>query len=211
MDALTTSQLALLAVYCGIVAVLSLFGFHRWFILRIYYKHRGQEPPAPARFDPLPGVTVQLPIFNEYHVVERLLGAVGGIDWPRDRLEIQVLDDSTDETQGRARAAVERLRARGVDARYLHRADRNGFKAGALAAGLKQARHDFIFILDADFVPQPNVLHEAMHPFTDSAVGMVQMRWGHLNRRFSILTRIQSIFLDGHLVIEHTARNRSGR
>ena len=211
MDALTTSQLALLAVYCGIVAVLSLFGFHRWFILRIYYKHRGQEPPAPARFDPLPGVTVQLPIFNEYHVVKRLLGAVGGLDWPRDRLEIQVLDDSTDETQGRARAAVERLRARGVDARYLHRADRNGFKAGALAAGLKQARHDFIFILDADFVPQPNVLHEAMHPFTDSAVGMVQMRWGHLNRRFSILTRIQSIFLDGHLVIEHTARNRSGR
>jgi len=211
MEALTTWQLALLAVYLGIVSVLSLFGFHRWFILRIYYRHRDRQPQAPGRFGTLPGVTVQLPIYNEYHVVERLLGAVGRIDWPADRLEIQVLDDSTDETQGRARAAVERLCSRGIDARYLHRPDRTGFKAGALEAGLEQARHDFIFILDADFLPQPSVLREAMHHFTDAGVGMLQMRWGHLNRHFSVLTRIQSIFLDGHLVIEHTARNRSGR
>jgi cellulose synthase/poly-beta-1,6-N-acetylglucosamine synthase-like glycosyltransferase len=211
MDALTTSQVALLILYCGIVAVLSLFGFHRWFILRIYYKHRDQEPVTPGHFESLPGVTVQLPIYNEYHVVDRLLEAVGKIHWPQDRLEIQVLDDSTDETQGRARAAVERLRAAGVDARHLHRDDRTGFKAGALEAGLEKAQHDFIFILDADFVVPPDVLHKSMHQFTDEGIGMVQMRWGHLNRHFSVLTRIQSIFLDGHLVIEHTARNRSGR
>ena len=211
MEALTTWQLTLLAIYCGIVAVLSLFGFHRWFILRIYYRHRNQPSKSPELFESLPGVTVQLPIFNEYHVVERLLEAVGKLDWPRNRLEIQVLDDSTDETQGRARAAVERLRSKGVNARYLHRDDRTGFKAGALAAGLEQAQHDYIFILDADFLPPPKVLHESMHHFTDEGIGMVQMRWGHLNRHFSVLTRIQSIFLDGHLVIEHTARNRSGR
>jgi cellulose synthase/poly-beta-1,6-N-acetylglucosamine synthase-like glycosyltransferase len=211
MDALTPWHIGLLGAYCAIVAVLSLFGFHRWFILRVYYRHRHREPQPAGRFAELPGVTVQLPIYNEYHVVERLLEAVGRLDWPRDRLEIQVLDDSTDETRGRARAAVERLQAQGIDARYLPREDRAGFKAGALAAGLKQARHDYIFILDADFVPPPGVLHEAMHHFTDEGLGMVQMRWGHLNRHHSLLTRIQSIFLDGHLVIEHTARNRSGR
>lgn len=211
MDALTNWQLALLALYCGIVAVLSLFGFHRWFILRVYYKYRDVVPQAAGQFESLPGVTVQLPIFNEYHVIDRLVDAVGRIDWPADRLEIQVLDDSTDETQGRARAAVERLRARGINAHYLHRSERSGFKAGALEAGLARAEHEFIFILDADFVPPPNVLHESMPHFTDAGIGMVQMRWGHLNRHFSVLTRIQSIFLDGHLVIEHTARNRSGR
>jgi cellulose synthase/poly-beta-1,6-N-acetylglucosamine synthase-like glycosyltransferase len=211
MEDLTTWQLALLAIYCGIVAVLSLFGFHRWLILRIYYRHRRQPAKSPELFESLPGVTVQLPIFNEYHVVQRLIEAVGKFDWPRDRLEIQVLDDSTDETQGRARAAVERLQSRGINARYLRRDDRTGFKAGALAAGLEQAQHDYIFILDADFLPPPKVLHESMHHFTDEGLGMVQMRWGHLNRHFSVLTRIQSIFLDGHLVIEHTARNRSGR
>ncbi|MDA0334105.1 MAG: glycosyltransferase [bacterium] len=211
MEALTTWQTALLAVYCGIVAFLSLFGFHRWFILRVYYRYRHQSPQPQGHFESLPGVTVQLPIFNEYHVVERLLEAVGRIDWPLDRLEIQVLDDSTDETQARALAAVSRLQARGVCAHYIHRADRTGYKAGALEAGLKQAQHDFIFILDADFVPPANVLHQSMHHFTDAGIGMVQMRWGHMNRHFSVLTRIQSIFLDGHLVIEHTARNRSGR
>lgn len=211
MADLTTWQLLLLSLYCGIVAVLSLFGFHRWFILRIFYRYKNQVPQAAGTFSELPGVTVQLPIYNEYHVVDRLLDAVGSIDWPRDRFEVQVLDDSTDETQGRARAAVDRLCAAGIDARYLHRDNRAGFKAGALEAGLQQARHDFIFILDADFVPPPSVLHEAMDHFTDDGIGMVQMRWGHLNRHHSLLTRIQSIFLDGHLVIEHTARNRSGR
>ncbi|MEE2657430.1 MAG: glycosyltransferase [Candidatus Latescibacterota bacterium] len=211
MDYLTSGQTGLLAVYCSIVAVLSLYGFHRWFILRLYFRHRNEKHVPKGRFAELPGVTVQLPVYNEYHVVDRLIQAVGELNYPSDRLEIQVLDDSTDETRERARAAVEQLRARDMDAHYRHRENRRGFKAGALAAGLERARHDLIFILDADFVPPPDVLQRAVHGFTDPSIGMVQMRWGHLNRTYSLLTRIQSIFLDGHLVIEHTARNRSGR
>lgn len=211
MDALSTWQFTVLALYCAIVAFLSLFGFHRWHNLRLYLRHR-HDPITPlGHFDDLPGVTVQLPIYNEFHVVERLIDAVGRLDYPQDRLQIQVLDDSTDETTGRARAAVERLRATGVDIDYIHRESRHGFKAGALEHGLISARHEFIFILDADFVPSPEVLHQSIHHFTDPGIGMVQMRWGHINRHHSLLTRIQSIFLDGHLVIEHTARSRSGR
>ena len=204
-------QLVCLAIYCGIVIVLSVFGFHRYHMMRLFFKHRGHDPVPSRRFDELPGVTVQLPIFNEYHVVDRLLEAVAGLDYPRDRLEIQVLDDSIDETADKARLAVDRLAGQGVDIAYIHRDDRVGFKAGALANGLTRAKHDFVFILDADFVPPPAVLKEAIHHFTDEKLGMVQMRWGHLNRRYSLLTRLQSIFLDGHLVIEHLARNRSGR
>ena len=211
LGALSAAQIALLTLYCVTVGLLSLYGFHRWFMLRLYCRHRRETPEPPGRFAELPRVTVQLPIYNEYHVVDRLVDSIGSLHYPKDRLEVQVLDDSTDETRGRAVAAVERLKAQGVDARYLHRDNREGYKAGALAAGLSLTRSEFIFLLDADFVPPPDVLEEAIHHFTDDRIGMVQMRWGHLNRRFSLLTRIQSIFLDGHLVIEHTARNRSGR
>ena len=204
-------QIACLSFYCFIVAVLSLYGFHRWFMLRLYFKHRGDSTAPRSRFAELPGVTVQLPLYNEYHVVDRLLTAVGELDYPRDRLQVQVLDDSTDETQERALLAVERLAAQGLNIEYLHRDSRAGFKAGALASGLERAEHDFILVLDADFVPRPDLLQRAIHYFTAPEIGMVQMRWGHLNRDYSLLTRIQSIFLDGHLVIEHTARNRSGR
>ncbi len=201
----------LLTIYCGIVALLSLYGFHRYHMMRLYFKHSGPSEPPDSRFDSLPGVTVQLPMYNEFHVVERLLEAVSKLDYPRDRLQVQVLDDSVDETLQRARRAVETLRAGGLDIDYLHRDSREGFKAGALAAGLEQAKHEFIFILDADFVPPPDVLKRSIDYFTNARLGMVQMRWGHLNRKYSLLTRIQSIFLDGHLMIEHTARNRSGR
>ena len=211
MEALSTWQFTILAMYCGIVAVLSLYGFHRWHNLRLYLRHRHDVIEPPSHFAELPGVTVQLPIYNEYHVVERLIEAVGRLDYPRDRLQIQVLDDSTDETTGRALAAVERLQAAGIDIDHIHREHRHGFKAGALEHGLQSARHEFIFILDADFVPSPDVVQRAIHHFTDTGIGMVQMRWGHINRHHSLLTRIQSIFLDGHLVIEHTARSRSGR
>jgi cellulose synthase/poly-beta-1,6-N-acetylglucosamine synthase-like glycosyltransferase len=156
-------------------------------------------------------VTIQLPLFNEVYVVERLIDAVAAIDYPRDLMEIQVLDDSTDETSAVALRAVERYRAQGYDIRYLHREERLGFKAGALQSGLEAARGEFLMIFDADFVPCPQVLRESLPHFADPAVGMVQARWEHLNRDYSLLTRIQSIFLDGHFVIEHTARNRSGR
>jgi cellulose synthase/poly-beta-1,6-N-acetylglucosamine synthase-like glycosyltransferase len=204
-------QIACLVVYCTIVLALSVYGFHRYQMMRLYYKHR-REPSVPkAHFETLPSVTVQLPIYNEFHVVERLLEAVARIDYPRDRLQVQVLDDSQDETREKARLIVERLARQGLDIEYLNRASREGFKAGALAAGLQSTQGEFVLILDADFVPSPQILHQSIHYFTDPEIGMVQMRWGHLNRTYSLLTRIQAIFLDGHFVIEHTARNRSGR
>ncbi|MDD5349619.1 MAG: glycosyltransferase family 2 protein [Chthoniobacteraceae bacterium] len=164
-----------------------------------------------GRFETLPKVTVQLPVFNELYVVERLLNAVAALDYPRDLLQIQVLDDSTDETCLLAETGVKQLREQGFNVQYIHRTDRTGFKAGALENGLQTCDGEFILILDADFVPKPNLLRDTIHYFTNPKVGMVQSRWGHINRDYSMLTRIQAMFLDGHLVLEQTARSRAGR
>jgi cellulose synthase/poly-beta-1,6-N-acetylglucosamine synthase-like glycosyltransferase len=144
-------------------------------------------------------------------VVTRLIDHVCRIRHPRERLEIQVLDDSTDDTVEIARAAVAAWRARGVDIVHLHREDRTGFKAGALQAGMLVARGELIAVFDADFVPSEDFLEKIVPHFGDAGVGMVQARWDHINRDYSLLTQAQSILLDGHFVIEHTARNRSGR
>jgi cellulose synthase/poly-beta-1,6-N-acetylglucosamine synthase-like glycosyltransferase len=208
---MTAWQWGVLAVYSGIVLLLGVYGFHRWLMLRLFFRHRHQSPPSPTPFADLPPVTVQLPLYNELPVAGRLIDAVCRLDYPRDRLHIQVLDDSLDHTAQLARAAAERWRAQGVDIDYRHRADRKGYKAGALEEGLKSAKGEFVLIFDADFLPPPGVLKAAIHHFTDPALGMVQLRWGHLNRAYSLLTRIQALFLDAHFVVEHTARNRSGR
>ena len=200
-----------MSIYCTVIALLSIYGVHRYLILHLFYKHCDAPVFPRDRFETLPFVTIQLPLYNEFHVVERLLGAVSRIDYPRHRLQIQVLDDSRDETREKALRITRRLAARGLDIEYMSRSSRSGFKAGALAAGLEQARGEFVLIFDADFVPPPRILHQVIHYFTDPRIGMVQMRWSHLNRHYSLLTRIQSIFLDGHFMIEHTARNRSGR
>ena len=200
-----------LALYFSALIVLSGYGIHRWYLLWLYsrLKHNRIEPgPLPA--DP-PVLTVQLPIFNEMYVAERLVEAVTAIDYPRDRLEIQVLDDSTDETVAIAARAVARARTRGFRIVHLHRSDRSGFKAGALEAGLERSEGELVAVFDADFLPEPDFAHRLVPYFNDPGVGMVQARWGHLNRMFSALTRVQAMFLDGHFVIEHTARNRSGR
>ena len=204
-------QIACLVAYSLIVVSLSLYGLHRYHMLRLFFRHRRKRLTAHDHFEELPAVTVQLPMYNEFHVVERLLDAVAGIDYPRDRFQVQVLDDSQDDTRARARNAAQRLAATGLDIEYVNRDSRVGYKAGALAAGLGRASGEFVLILDADFVPNPDILQRSIHFFTDPGIGMVQMRWGHLNRTHSLLTRIQSIFLDGHFVIEHTARNGSGR
>jgi cellulose synthase/poly-beta-1,6-N-acetylglucosamine synthase-like glycosyltransferase len=201
----------LLAVYLVVLFALALLGAHRAMLVWLYRRHRGDRPAPRARFAELPVVTVQLPLYNESCVAERLLDAVARIDWPRDRLEIQVLDDSTDETRELCRARCGKLSQQGFDIHYLHRADRTGFKAGALAAGLARARGQFILMFDADFLPAPDVLHQTIHYFTDEKIAMVQLRWEHCNRDFSRLTEIQALMLDGHFVIEHTARHRSGR
>ena len=187
------------------------YGVHRYFIIYLFLKNRKREPVPAARFEHLPVVTVQLPIFNEIYVVERLLSSVSELDYPRDRLQIQVLDDSTDDTREITADCAAELRERGFDVELIHRTDRTGFKAGALERGLATARGEFVCILDADFVPPPHLLRKTVDFFTDPKVGMIQTRWGHLNRGYSLLTRVQAMFLDGHLVLEQTARSRSGR
>jgi cellulose synthase/poly-beta-1,6-N-acetylglucosamine synthase-like glycosyltransferase len=164
---------------------------------------------AAARAD-LPRVTVQLPVYNERYVVGRLLQAVAALDWPRDRLEVQVLDDSTDDTTGRLESLAARYRAEGLDVTLLHRADRTGFKAGALAAGLARATGAFVAILDADAVPAPDFLRRMMPGFADPRVGAVQGRWGHVNEGYSPLTRGQALALDGHFGVEQAARSGGG-
>jgi cellulose synthase/poly-beta-1,6-N-acetylglucosamine synthase-like glycosyltransferase len=204
-------QWFVLGAYYAVLALLAVYGAHRAVMLRLYYRHRDDAPRAGPEPDPLPRVTVQLPIYNEVYVVDRLVEAVAAMDYPPELLEIQILDDSTDETADVARAAAERLRARGRDIRHLRRASRTGFKAGALQEALDSATGELVLIFDADFVPSPGFLRECLPHFADPRVGLVQARWGHLNRDYSLLTRIQSILLDGHFVVEHTARHRSGR
>ncbi len=206
-----TAQIATLIAYYLVLGLLAMYGAHRVLMVRLYYRHRRDVPRPAGDLSPLPHVTVQLPLYNEVYVVERLIDAVTALDYPRELLEIQVLDDSTDETREVARRVIDRHRKRGFDIAYLPRAERKGFKAGALQEGLTVARGEFLMIFDADFVPRPEVLRRILPYFADPSVGMVQARWEHLNRDFSLLTRIQSIFLDGHFVIEHTARHRSGR
>ncbi len=196
--------------YVMVFAGLSIFGAHRLKVLYLYWKHRQAEPVPPRQFQTLPRVTVQLPIFNEMHMVERLLRAVVALDYPRDLLQVQVLDDSTDETASLSERLCTELRAQGHDVEFRHRTNRHGFKAGALDEAMATATGEFIVIFDADFVPAPDMLQKMIHHFTDERVGLVQARWGHINRGFSLLTKLQAMFLDGHLVLEQTARSRHG-
>jgi cellulose synthase/poly-beta-1,6-N-acetylglucosamine synthase-like glycosyltransferase len=205
------SRDALVLCYLSVLAAVAVYGLHRYALVYLYLKHRDEGYQPRSRFDVLPRVTVQLPMYNEDLVAERIIQATCQIDYPLERLEIQVLDDSTDRSAGIARRACEEWAAKGYPIRYIHRESREGYKAGALEAGLKQATGEFIAIFDADFVPPRDILHNVVDYFTDPTIGMVQVRWDHLNRNASLLTKTQAIFLDGHFIIEHTARNRSGR
>ena len=200
-----------LIAYLAILVLLCGYGFHRYLMVFLYYRNKGKVPKPKSEWPDLPPVTVQLPIYNELYVVERLIDATCRIDYPVGKLEIQVLDDSTDETQGICRRKVDEWAAKGVDIVYVHREDRTGYKAGALDHGMKTMKGGFVAVFDADFLPPPDFLMRTIHFFTDDAIGMVQTRWGHLNRDYSMLTEVQSILLDGHFIMEHCARNRSGR
>jgi cellulose synthase/poly-beta-1,6-N-acetylglucosamine synthase-like glycosyltransferase len=202
----------IVALYLAVMLVLSAYGLHRYQLVYLYYRNRhGAAGEAAGRFERLPAVTVQLPIYNEQFVVEQLLEAVCRLEYPRELLQIQVLDDSTDETRAVARAASERYAALGHPVEYVHRTHRHGYKAGALQAGLDTASGELIAIFDADFQPQPDFLHRTVHYFSDPRVGMVQARWTFRNRDQSVLTRVQAILLDGHFIFEHGGRARSGR
>ena len=208
---MTPVETLTLVLYFFVLIVLAIYGWHRYYLVWLYIRHRRNQPKAGPPLHPMPIVTIQLPLYNELYVADRLIASVCAIDYPRELLEIQVLDDSTDETRSVAELAVRRFAAEGVDIKYFHRTNRRGFKAGALEEGMKVARGEFIAIFDADFLPSRDFLARLMPHFADPAVGMVQARWGHINQDYSLLTKIQSILLDGHFILEHGGRNRSGR
>jgi cellulose synthase/poly-beta-1,6-N-acetylglucosamine synthase-like glycosyltransferase len=204
-------DLALLIPYFIVLVLLASYGVHRYILVYLYYKNRKNHTgEASQKFSELPRVTVQLPIFNEQYVVGRLVEAICRLQYPKDKLDIQVLDDSTDETVTVAHDLVERYAALGHPITYIHRTNREGFKAGALANGLKTARGEFVAIFDADFTPPEDFLLRTVDHFTDPNVGMVQTRWTHINRHYSFLTEVEAMLLDGHFVLEHSGRARSG-
>ena len=204
-------ETGILILYFLSMGLLAMYGLHRLYLVFLYRRHRSEIVPPPPDPPSFPLLTVQLPIYNELYVAGRIIDAACSLDYPRERLEIQVLDDSTDETADLCRRKVEAYAARGFRIRHLRRGARDGFKAGALEAGLKEASGELVAIFDADFIPPADFARRILPHFSNPSVGMVQARWGHLNRDYSALTRVQSIFLDGHFVIEQTARNRSGR
>jgi cellulose synthase/poly-beta-1,6-N-acetylglucosamine synthase-like glycosyltransferase len=208
---LNTFDTVLLIPYFAVLIILAAYGLHRYWLVFTYYRYRKNRlgPPAQA-FAHLPRVTIQLPIYNERYVVDRLVESACLVDYPRELLDIQLLDDSTDETVEVARACVERFAAQGHPIVYVHRDNREGFKAGALEAGLRTAKGEFIAIFDADFVIPTDFLQRTVHYFTDPGIGMLQTRWTFLNRDYSFLTRVQATLLDGHFVLEHGARARAG-
>ncbi len=201
-----------LIVYFGILTILAIYGVYRVKQVVEFWRYSKFPPKPKGHFaaDNLPQVTVQLPLFNEMYVVERLVKAVTEIDYPRDRLEIQVLDDSTDETVRIASETVAKYAREGFNIHYIHRDDRTGFKAGALENGMKTAKGHLIAIFDADFVPKPDFLRKLIDFFIEPTVGCAQMRWSHINGSYNLLTRLQTIMLDGHFVVEQTTRNRTG-
>jgi cellulose synthase/poly-beta-1,6-N-acetylglucosamine synthase-like glycosyltransferase len=199
----------LIGLYCIILVGVALYSFNALILSVFFLRHRRNKPQSPQVTD-WPAVTVQLPIYNERLVIERLIDAVAALDYPSDRLSIQVLDDSTDETVSLARARVVRHQLRGINIAYVRRADRVGYKAGALAYGLESAPGEFIAIFDADFVPEPDFLRQVIPHFAGPQVGAVQARWGHLNAEYDSLTRAQALALDGHFMIEQTGRSQTG-
>ena len=208
----TPVAVAILIATGLVLACLVPFGLHRLWLMRLWgrgdvARHRGH--PAPP--DVAPFVTVQLPVFDEPRVVERLIRAAAALDYPRDRFEVQVLDDSGDDAFELAAAAARRAASDGTVIHHIRRRARDGYKAGALAHGLERARGEFLVILDADFIPPPDLIQRLLPDFSDQSVGMVQARWGHLNRDESRLTRAQSVFLDAHFTWEQGGRFRGGR
>lgn len=210
---LQIAQYTLTGLYAFLVCLLFMHGINIFYLTYLAVRSRRKPPPNSLTYPTAewsngqwPSVTVQLPIYNELYVVERLIDAAAQIDYPRAKFEIQVLDDSTDETRQIAAQAVKRWRARGVDIVHIQRTDRQGYKAGALAAGLARAKGEFIAIFDADFLPTPDFLRHTIPQFQDENIAFVQTRWGHTNANYSLLTSLQSLAIDAHFTIEQFAR-----
>jgi len=204
-------QNAFLVSYFLVLGLLCLYAMHRYYLVFLFHKYRSGHfrPAAAALTQPI--VTLQIPVFNERYVIGKLLDSIRQLDYPRSRFDVQVLDDSTDDTPQIIQPLIEEMRREGIDIQHLRRDKRHGYKAGALAEGLKQSKSEFIAIFDADFRIPPQFLTQALPYFHDERTGMVQARWGYLNQDYSLLTKLQAMFLDAHFMIEHFARNRSGR
>jgi cellulose synthase/poly-beta-1,6-N-acetylglucosamine synthase-like glycosyltransferase len=207
-------DLAMMIPYFIVLFILALYGMHRYWLVYDYFMYAKNVPATPPPVEKWPRVTIQLPIFNERYVIERLVEAISRFDYPVELLDVQVLDDSTDETQEVARNCVERFAAQGMPVVYIHRTNREGYKAGALENGLKTSKGEFVAIFDADFLPEADFLRKTipyfMNPEGGEKIGMVQTRWTYLNSDYSLLTNVETILLDGHFVVEHGARSRRG-
>jgi cellulose synthase/poly-beta-1,6-N-acetylglucosamine synthase-like glycosyltransferase len=204
------SKIIITVLYTVTLTLLCIFGTHRYYLSFLYGRNKKKVPVPKFKFKTLPRVTIQLPVFNEMYVVDRLISSVCKIDYPSELLEIQVLDDSTDNTVEIASRCVDQFKKLGYDIAYIHRANREGYKAGALGEGLKSAKGELIAVFDADFIPPRDFLRNTVDFFSDPEVGMVQVRWGHVNLDYSSLTRAQAILLDGHFIIEQTSRYNEG-
>jgi len=206
----TIIRALLFGFYFPLLSAIALLIIYKIKLLASYLYFRKDTPKPKEFFKELPFVTIQLPMYNEKNVIERLIASAVSVDYPKNRLEIQVLDDSTDESIDISRKCVEKYKSEGYNIELYHRTDRKEYKAGALAEGLVKARGEFIAVFDSDFIIPANFLKETIHFFTSPKTGMVQCRWGFINEKDSLLTRLQTTFLNGHFIIEHTARNRSG-
>ena len=204
------AQTALLTIYYALLGMVTAVMIYRALLIPRYFALRDEDETPANTFDEVPWVTVQLPIFNELFVVDRLLDAACALEWPRSRLEIQVLDDSTDKTKEACAAKVRALQDAGYCIRHMHRTDRAGYKAGALAAAMGEARGDYLAVFDADFVPRPDFLKRTIDYFADPTVGFVQTRWSYLNRDYGFLTQGMGMLMDGHFVLEQVTRSRGG-
>jgi len=202
-------QIVLIGYFLSLT-ILFVFGLHGFVMIFYHYKYGHKTPVSKEKLNEDSMVTIQLPLYNEMYVVERLINSVCQIDYPKDKMEIQVLDDSNDETTSIVAKAVEAKKKEGFDISHIRRGSREGFKAGALKEGMKVAKGEYIAIFDADFIPQKEFLKKTLSYFTDDKVGMVQTRWEHLNGDYSIITKAQALALDGHFVIEQNVRNKSG-
>ena len=204
----------IIVVYSIALLLIFLYALAQLNLLFNYLKARKRHQNAVvfdfSKEEEIPSVTIQLPVYNELYVMERLLNNISEIDYPKDKLEIQVLDDSTDESFQTTSRQIENLQQGGLDIKHISRANRKGFKAGALKEGLKTAKGEFIAIFDADFLPKKDWLKNTIPYFKDSEIGVVQTRWGHLNRDYSILTRVQAFALDAHFTLEQVGRNSQG-
>lgn len=207
-------EYAIILIYTICLLLIFMYALAQLNLLINYLKHRNKEDNA-EKFDfenpeEIPFVTIQLPVYNELYVMKRLLKNIAKIKYPLHKLEIQVLDDSTDESIEKTAKHVKKIQELGIDIKHIRRSNREGFKAGALKEGLKTAKGEFIAIFDADFLPQEDWLFQTVPYFKDKNIGVVQTRWGHINRNYSTLTRIQAFMLDAHFTLEQVGRNCKG-